>query len=92
VRVQTQLKGQEAIVQVSDTGIGIPAEDQPRIFERFFRAANARNADPGGTGLGLAIVKKIVEQHHGHVELQSTAGSGTTFRVYLPVNDDEKPS
>ncbi|MEO8607959.1 MAG: ATP-binding protein [Chloroflexota bacterium] len=86
VRVQTQVKGQEAIVQVSDTGIGIPKEDQARIFERFFRASNARNTDPGGTGLGLAIVKKIVEQHHGHIEMDSAVGSGTTFSVSLPVN------
>ena len=92
VRVQTELKGLEAIFQVSDTGIGIPAEDQARIFERFFRASNARNTDPGGTGLGLAIVKKIVEQHHGRIEATSTVGSGTTFRVYLPVSNRFSPS
>jgi PAS domain S-box-containing protein len=87
VRVQTQVKSHEAVILVSDTGIGIPKEDQHRIFERFFRASNARNSDPNGTGLGLAIVKKIVEQHQGRIEADSAEGTGTTFSVYLPVNN-----
>jgi PAS domain S-box-containing protein len=88
VRVQTQMSGQEVLIRVSDTGIGIPADDQPRIFERFFRASNARSTNSNGTGLGLAIVKKIVEGHHGRIELDSTVGEGTTFTIHLPLDPE----
>ena len=83
LRVETQVADQSVAIRVSDTGIGIPPEDQPHIFDRFFRAANARLVDPGGTGLGLVIVKKIVEQHGGQIEVSSAVGAGTTFSVYL---------
>jgi signal transduction histidine kinase len=81
--VETQVADQSVAIRVSDTGIGISPEDQPHIFDRFFRAANARSVDPGGTGLGLVIVKKIVEQHGGRIEVSSTFGQGTTFSVYF---------
>jgi signal transduction histidine kinase len=69
---------------VSDTGIGIPPADQERVFERFYRVDKARSRTQGGTGLGLAIVKHIVENHGGHVTLQSEVGQGSTFNVTLP--------
>lgn len=84
VKIETQVTPEALVIRVSDSGIGIHPNDQPHIFERFFRAANARATDPGGTGLGLAIVQKIVEQHQGRVGMESTPGQGTTFSIYLP--------
>lgn len=69
---------------VSDTGIGIPKKDLPRIFERFYRVDKARTRHSGGTGLGLAIVKHLVESHHGHIQVDSIENVGTTFIVTLP--------
>jgi signal transduction histidine kinase len=74
-----------AVFEVRDTGIGIPAADLPRVFERFYRADPARSRDPGGTGLGLAIAHWIATQHEGTIELTSTPGHGTTATVRLPV-------
>lgn len=71
-------------VSVRDTGIGIPAEYQSRIFERFFRVDKSRSKAYGGTGLGLSIVKHIVQYHHAEMELQSIVGSGTTISVTFP--------
>jgi two-component system phosphate regulon sensor histidine kinase PhoR len=70
--------------EVEDTGIGIPAADLPRVFERFYRVDKARSRAVGGTGLGLAIVKHLVQAMKGQVRVHSTVGKGTTFRVTLP--------
>jgi two-component system phosphate regulon sensor histidine kinase PhoR len=74
-------------ISVSDTGVGIPPEDQPRIFERFYRVDKARSREVGGTGLGLAIVKHVVENRRGSVRLESAPGRGSTFTVTLPIGD-----
>lgn len=75
----------EAVVSVQDTGIGIPAQDLPRIFDRFYRVDRARARTAGGTGLGLAIVKFIVEMFNGTIEAKSDVGVGTTITFRLPV-------
>jgi two-component system phosphate regulon sensor histidine kinase PhoR len=74
----------QACLDVADTGIGIPEQDLPRIFERFYRVDKARSRELGGTGLGLAIVKHLVQAMHGTVQATSQSGQGTTFHVRLP--------
>ncbi len=74
----------EVRISVMDTGIGIPAEDVPRIFERFYRVDRARSRRSGGTGLGLALVRHVVERSSGTVEVVSEPGAGSTFTVTLP--------
>lgn len=86
VRVSLRCEGDQAVFKVSDNGIGIPAQDQPRIFERFYRGGNISNIS--GTGLGLAIVKRAVELHRGTIIFTSTEGKGTTFTVTLPLRVD----
>jgi two-component system phosphate regulon sensor histidine kinase PhoR len=76
---------QTALLEVSDTGIGIPPDSLPRIFERFYRVDKGRARDEGGTGLGLAIVKHVAQAHGGQVDVESRMGKGTTFRVRLPL-------
>jgi len=85
VSVDGQIAGDMIEVRVVDTGLGIPAQDLPRVFERFYRVDKARSRDMGGTGLGLSIVKHIVEAHGGTVSADSTIGKGTTFLVRLPL-------
>ena len=74
-----------AVLEVSDNGMGIPAEALPHVFERFFRVDKARSRELGGAGLGLSIVKSICAAHHGRVEAMSSPGQGSRFRVELPL-------
>jgi two-component system, OmpR family, sensor histidine kinase SenX3 len=84
VAVRIDAEGDEVILRVSDTGIGIPSRDLDRIFERFYRVDRARSRETGGTGLGLAIVKHVVENHGGEIGVESELGRGTTFRISFP--------
>jgi two-component system phosphate regulon sensor histidine kinase PhoR len=84
VTVRSRLRDGAVVIEVADTGPGIPNEHLPRIFERFYRVDTARSRELGGTGLGLAIVKHLVEAHGGRVEAESRVGDGTTIRVSFP--------
>ena len=77
--------GRMAVLRIADTGEGIPAEDLPHIFDRFYRVDKARSRETGGTGLGLSIVKQIVLSHGGSITPESTLGKGTTFTIQLPL-------
>jgi len=79
-------------ISVSDEGVGIPARDLPRVFERFYRADKARSRQMGGTGLGLSIVKHIAQLHRGSVEATSEPGKGTTISVVLPIHSEAHDS
>jgi two-component system, OmpR family, phosphate regulon sensor histidine kinase PhoR len=83
---------EEIILTVSDTGIGIPKADQPRIFERFYRVDVARSREAGGTGLGLAIAKHLVEVHGGRLWVDSEVGQGSQFHFSVPFYDSEHPT
>jgi len=77
--------GGEVVLEVIDTGLGIPESEKGRIFERFYRVDKGRSRAAGGTGLGLAIVRHATERHGGRVTVSSVLGEGSTFRVVLPV-------
>ncbi len=84
INITLDKQGKGTVITVSDTGIGIPAAHQARIFERFYRVDKSHSKQTGGTGLGLSIVKRAVMLHSGKVELNSTPGIGTTIKVILP--------
>jgi signal transduction histidine kinase len=84
VAVKLYRQGAQAVIEVDDTGPGIPGKDLGRIFERFYRVDRARSRETGGTGLGLAIVRHVVEQHAGQVKVESELGRGSRFVVTLP--------
>jgi len=85
VRIAGESKNGTAIITVADTGPGIPAEDLPHIFKRFYRAEKSRTS--GRTGLGLSISKAIIDAHGGALDVISESGKGTTFTIRLPKVD-----
>jgi len=84
VAIKCEVKGPQMQITIKDTGVGIPVEDQPFIFDRFFKVARDRSRTSGGSGLGLAIVKKVLDLHNSAVNLKSIPGRGTEVSFYLP--------
>jgi signal transduction histidine kinase len=94
ISVTAQVQAGSILIQIADTGIGVPPDEQARVFEEFYRASNARQVEPDGDGLGLSLVKRVIELHHGTIGFSSQLGSGTTFRIVLPLapsNDAPAP-
>ncbi|MDR0786744.1 MAG: response regulator [Gemmatimonadota bacterium] len=91
VRVRLRIVGPEVVLEVEDTGLGIPAAELPHIFERFYRGANKGARAEEGTGIGLALTRDLVKLQGGSIEVHSTMGRGTTFRVHLPRFRPELP-
>jgi len=85
VEVRVGCDGGHAVVEVTDTGMGMSAPEQERLFERFYRTESSATQATPGTGLGLWISKTIVEAHGGEIGVDSAAGRGTTFRIELPL-------
>ncbi len=86
VRVTLDADHKYFYLKVADSGIGIPEDAVDHIFERFFRVDKARSREVGGTGLGLSITKNVIQMHHGAIEVESTPGEGTTFKLRIPLN------
>ena len=84
LKISLQNEGDFALLTIQDTGIGIPEEDLPLIFNRFYRVDKARTRDEGGSGLGLSICRQIAEAHKGNIEVESKLGVGTRFKIRLP--------
>jgi heavy metal sensor kinase len=91
VRLDFRLEKEQALVEISDTGIGISEKDLPHVFERFYRADQVRSREARGSGLGLSIAKWIAERHGGTITLQSQAAQGTLVRICLPLSRETSP-
>ncbi|GAA1651853.1 SpoIIE family protein phosphatase [Actinoplanes couchii] len=91
VRVAVRADGPDAVVTVTDTGVGVPEEEMPRLFERFHRIENARSRSNEGSGIGLALVQELVRLHGGTIAAQSETGRGTSFAIRLPFGHAHLP-
>ena len=85
IHVTLRRRGADAVWQIVDNGVGIPQEDIPHIFDRFYRVDKARSRETGGTGLGLSIVHQLVLMHGGEITVDSVHGEGSTFTVTIPL-------
>jgi two-component Ni(II)/redox sensor kinase NrsS len=92
VRLALVVRDEMAVLTVQDSGVGVAAEDQEKIFKRFYRVDKARSREQGGVGLGLAIAEWIVVQHRGTISVESRLGEGATFCVKLPLIAVGQPS
>lgn len=87
VKVKLAVEGKDAVFTVTDTGIGVPRAEQSQLFNKFYRASNARKQRPDGTGVGLYLAKKVIDAHGGKVIFESTEGKGSTFGFRLPIDE-----
>ena len=85
IKVSLEVEGKDVVLQVKDTGIGVPEEEQARLFTKFYRASNARKQRPDGTGVGLYLAKRVITEHGGSVVFSSVEGKGSTFGFRLPL-------
>ncbi|MCB0942376.1 MAG: SpoIIE family protein phosphatase [Mycobacterium sp.] len=92
ITVRVARRGSEAVVTLTDTGVGVPATEMPRLFERFHRIENTRARSAEGSGIGLALVKELVGLHGGTIGATSTEGAGTTFTICLPIGPAHLPA
>ena len=92
LEIRTFRDGENAILQVADTGVGIPEDALEHVFERFYRVDKARSRSTGGTGLGLAIVRNMVERNQGTIGVESVMHQGSVFTVIFPAFDPEEES
>ena len=92
ITVRVARRGAEAVLTLTDTGVGVPAAEMPRLFERFHRIENTRARSSEGSGIGLALVKELVGLHGGTIDATSTEGAGTTFTICLPIGTAHLPA
>src|SRR4029079_8458516 len=92
VSVAVRRQGGDAVVNIADTGIGVPAAEIPRLFERFHRIESAYARSNEGSGIGLALVKELVALHGGTITADSTEGAGTTFTIRVPFGTAHLPA
>lgn len=84
IKIDIKDRQETLLIQISDTGMGIPMDEIPKLFNEFYRATNAKKTVREGTGLGLAIAKQVVERHNGKIWVESEEGKGSTLSIILP--------
>jgi two-component system phosphate regulon sensor histidine kinase PhoR len=91
IALSVRREGGYAVLDVTDNGVGIPAESLPHVFRRFYRVDGSRSREQGGAGLGLSIVKSICVAHGAEIDVSSSPGRGSTFRIRQPLADTTEP-
>ncbi|MDP4104775.1 MAG: ATP-binding protein, partial [Bacillota bacterium] len=86
IHIQAYLKNDLVVIEIMDTGMGIPEQEIDKIWDRFYRIEKSRARNTGGTGLGLYIVKQIIDSHGGQIKVKSIENEGSTFSIYLPAS------